>query len=298
MPKLSSGALLVLGAAFCWSISGACIKTAQTAFDSAQISGLRSGFALLFLCAVIRPWRGKLIPRPVVLLLSAVYAGMLVLFVQANLFTTSANAIFLQDTAPVWVSLLAPLALKEPFRLRDVGYLLACVGGIGLLFVGEVNLEAAPGQAPLLGNGLAICSGLMYAIVVMGLRWGRAKTLPTGTTPQKGPTEAEQIVLWGNLFGMLACIPFMGHFAPETQLGTPLAIVALLGIVQLGLGYYLFTLGVTHVPAAQAAMLGLLEPVLNPVWAYFFAHESPTPWALAGGFVILASVTLMSLRKE
>jgi drug/metabolite transporter (DMT)-like permease len=90
----------------------------------------------------------------------------------------------------------------------------------------------------------------------------------------------------------------MGAFSAETQLGAPLAIVALLGVVQLGLGYYLFTKGVARVPAAQAAMLGLLEPVLNPVWAFLAAHESPTPWAVAGGIVILASVTLMSLRKE
>jgi len=66
--------------------------------------------------------------------------------------------------------------------------------------------------------------------------------------------------------------------------------VLFLGVVQMGISYILFVRGLTVVPAAEASLLGMLEPMLNPLWAYLGVGERPSSWALAGGAVVLLSI--------
>ena len=66
-----------------------------------------------------------------------------------------------------------------------------------------------------------------------------------------------------------------------------------LGVVQIGFAYELFTYGIAHVPALEVSLVGMLEPVLNPVWVFLVLGESPGWWAVAGGAVIIAAVSSM-----
>ena len=75
-----------------------------------------------------------------------------------------------------------------------------------------------------------------------------------------------------------------------------LGLVAFLGVFQLGLSYLLFTRGLEGTPAVEAALLILLEPVLNPVWTYLFTGERPGPWAVAGGGIILAATAWRTVQ--
>jgi drug/metabolite transporter (DMT)-like permease len=68
-----------------------------------------------------------------------------------------------------------------------------------------------------------------------------------------------------------------------------LALLAYLGVFQLGLAYLCFARGIAHVPALEASLLVLLEPVLNPIWTYLVVGERPGPWALVGGAVVLGA---------
>ncbi|HUJ27791.1 MAG TPA: EamA family transporter, partial [Myxococcales bacterium] len=54
----------------------------------------------------------------------------------------------------------------------------------------------------------------------------------------------------------------------------------------------LFVKGVRKVPAAEASLISMLEPILNPVWVLLFFGERPGAWAVAGGAVVIASVVL------
>jgi drug/metabolite transporter, DME family len=92
-------------------------------------------------------------------------------------------------------------------------------------------------------------------------------------------------ILLGNLLAAAASLPGSVGGPPVT--GRDLAIVLFLGVFQLGLSYALFSRGLRHTPATEASLLALLEPVLNPVWAFFLAGERPGPWALAGGSLVL-----------
>jgi drug/metabolite transporter (DMT)-like permease len=75
-----------------------------------------------------------------------------------------------------------------------------------------------------------------------------------------------------------------------------LALILYLGIFQLGLAYALFARGLRDVPAVEASLLVLLEPVLNPIWTFLLAGERPGPWALAGGALILGATVWRTVQ--
>jgi drug/metabolite transporter (DMT)-like permease len=304
MDLVQRGRMCVIGAAVCWSVVGAGVKLVSPPLDGWQVACGRSLFAFIFVCAMFRPWRaGRLFPGVKVLLLSCVYAAMLVLFILANTLTKSANAIFLQDSALVWVILFAPLVLKEPFRLRDLGMFVVCAAGLTLLFMDQLDLRQKE------GNLLALLSGAAYATVLLSLRWGRSKAAAApppspaaGQSPAAPPADAELMLVWGNLLCVLACVPFLRPVnvaeAGTQKVVIACATVAMMGLVQLGLGYYLVSKGMRHVPAVEAALLTLIEPVLNPIWAFIAVQEVPGPWALLGGAVIIASVAYQAVGER
>ena len=111
----------------------------------------------------------------------------------------------------------------------------------------------------------------------MGLRWlGRRSDDPTATQPS---------LVAGNV---LACVLTLGMALPVEQLpARDLAILAFLGVIQIGLAYVCLVDGIRGVPALEASLLLLLEPVLNPIWAWLVHGEAPGEWALTGGAIIM-----------
>jgi drug/metabolite transporter, DME family len=256
-----TGPWLILAAAALWSTAGAAIKLCS--LNAWQISLGRSLVAACVLWLFLPGARARATRGTWAV--AAAYAVTVVLFTVANKLTTSANAIFLQDTAPLYVLLLSPLLLKEkPTRgeLLSVPLFL-----LGLLLFFKDKLT--PGQ--LSGNLIALASGVAFALCILGLR-------------RLGGSNAPALLL-GNLLAGAASFP--GALGGQTVTTRDLLIVLFLGVFQLGLSYALFARGVRHTPATEASLLVLLEPVLNPVWAFLLAGERPGPWALAGGSLVL-----------
>ncbi|MGQ0508875.1 MAG: DMT family transporter [Myxococcaceae bacterium] len=264
--------LAVLLAAVLWSTAGAAIKIAT--LSGWQISFGRSLVAALVLFALskeLRTW-----PSTRVLSVSVAYAGTVVLFVLANKLTTAANAIFIQDTAPLWVMLLSPLLLKERSTRGELLSVPLFFGGLILFFLDEL----APGQAT--GNALALASGVAFASCILGLRW-------LGE-------ESARALAWGNTLAALISAPFIASGPSLTP--NDVGIVVFLGVFQLAVPYLLFTWGLRRVRAVEASLLVLVEPVLNPIWAFLFAAERPGPWAMAGGAVILFATAWRTLAPS
>ncbi len=255
--------LLLIAAAVLWSTAGAAIKLCD--LSGWQIAGGRSLVAGTFLLLAVRETRRR--PTLPVLLVSVAYAFTVVLFVLATKLTTAANAIFIQDTAPLWVLLLSPWLVRErPTR----GELLAIPVyglGLGLFFLDELSA----GQVT--GNLIALASGVAFALSILGLRRLRAD----------GPAA----LVWGNLLAAGMALPFWSTGPAPRALD--LALLAYLGVFQLGLAYLCFSRGLERTPAVEASLLVLLEPVLNPIWTFLLAGERPGPWALVGGAVVLAA---------
>ncbi len=267
----------VLGAAALFATGGAAIKL--TALSGLQVACFRSGLAALFLFVVMPRWRRFLNLR--CLLVGVAFAATMVLFVSANKRTTAASAILLQSTAPLYVLALAPRLLGERPGARDLWLGLALLAGLALFFLGsEPAQSTAP--APLEGNLLATAASLCWAATLLGLRWlGRSDG-------QNGPP-----VIAGNLLACLACLPFA---LPVRDVGfLDLALVLHLGILQIGLAYLLLTVGLRRLPALEASLLLLCEPVLSALLAWLVHGEQLGPFSLAGGALILAATVARSL---
>jgi DME family drug/metabolite transporter len=214
------------------------------------------------------------------------YAGCLTLFVLANRLTTAANTIFLQSTAPLYLLFLAPWLLKEPVRREDLGFMLAVGIGLALFFVG-VEQPAATAPDPKRGNLLALGSGFCWALAVCGLRW-------LGSSEGRGSPAAA--VVSGNLTAFLVgfplALPVGSHTAGDW------AIIGYLGVFQIALAYVFVTNAIQLIPALEASVILLLEPVLNPVWAWVVQRETPGAWALLGGAIILGATTYRSWAES
>ena len=268
--------LLVLAAAVLFSTGGAAIKA--TSLTAWQVASFRSGIAALAVLVMLRGARRR--PDRATWLVGVVYAATLVLFVFANKHTTAANAIYLQGTAPLYILLAAPFLLREPVSRADIAFMCALGLGLAAFFIGqEPARQTAP--SPALGNMAALASGLTWAFTVMGLRWlGRRSEDPTATQPS---------LVAGNI---LACVFTLGLAVPVEHLSAhDLAILGFLGVFQIGLAYVCLVAGIRGVPALEASLLLLLEPVLSPIWAWLVHGEAPGHWALVGGAIIMVATT-------
>ncbi len=278
VPVARRGRVQVVLAALCFSTGGAAIKA--TSLGAFQVASFRSGVAALAMLLLLPRARARWSWRA--LLVGLAYASTMVLFVSSNKLTTAANTIFLQSSAPLYVLLLSPWVLKEPVRRADLAYMAVLALGLLLFFVG-VRAPDALAPNPVLGNVLATVAGLSWALTVFGLRWLEQRE------PEHGGARA---VLLGNLAAFFVCLPWA---LPVSGAGPRDALVIVyLGLVQIGLAYFFLMRAVESVPALEASLLLLVEPVLSPLWAFVLHGENPGRWSLAGGAVILGATLFRS----
>lgn len=264
--------LEIVLAALLFSTGGAAIKA--TTLSGFEVAGIRSAIAAIALVALVPAARRGYTLRAAGVGLA--FAGSLVLFVSANKLTTSAASIFLQSTAPLYVLLLGPWLLRERASRADLVLMVPVAVGLLLVFF---NTGAAVRTAPdpFRGNVLALLSGVTWAFAIMGLRW---------MSEQRGSSPMAAAVL-GNVFAALLCLPFLRSLSLVTP--GDWAALAYLGIFQVAGAYFFLTNGVRGLPAIDVALLLLVEPALNPVWAWIVHGERPTFLALAGGALILGA---------
>jgi len=273
---------MVLAAALLFSTGGAAVKACS--LSGWQIASFRSGLAALALLALMPAARRRW--TRLTWAVGVAYAGTMILYVVANKMTTAANTIFLQDTAPLYILVLSPLFLGEPGRRRDLGFMLILAVGMSLFFVG-VQPATATAPRPMLGNVLALCAGVCWALTLIGLRLlGRS-----------GQGEgAPAAVACGNLIACLVVLPLAFPVGPSTA--GDWATIVFLGVFQIALAYVFLTRGMRRVPALEASLLLLVEPVLNPIWAFFAHREVPTSWAMLGGAIVLGATTLKAILDD
>jgi drug/metabolite transporter (DMT)-like permease len=265
---------MLMSAAVLFSTGGAAIKAIS--MTPWQIASFRSGIAALALAALVpdgrRRWRWALLP------VAAAYAATLISFTMATKLTTSANAIFLQSTAPLYLLLIGPLLLKEPLSRTDLLFLGAVATGMALC-VGTAQPAVATAPDPRMGNLMGAVSGLSWAFTVSGLRW-------IGRREGAGNAATATVVL-GNLLACLATLP-KALPPPHADL-LNFGVLVYLGVFQIGLGYVFVTRAIRQVPAFEATTVLLLEPALNPVWVWLVQGERPAASSIAGGVLILSA---------
>ena len=258
--------LYVLAGAVLWSTGGVFIKE----IDAGALS--ITFFRCLFAAAWVAPFAwGRRFPRPLDAGVSIVlFTGLLGMYVAATKETTAANAIFLQYTAPVYVIILAPLLLHEHLHRSDLAALSICLAGIAVLFFGN------QGEADSVGLWLGLGSGLFYGLFLLWLRRLR---------------YADPIaVTFVNCAGVAVLLaPLPGVWDVDAQ---AVGLLAVMGLVQFALPYVLFTAGLRLIQGAEASLIALIEPVLNPIWVAIIVGEQPTAATVLGGAIILAGLAV------
>ena len=272
--------LAVLAAAVVFSTGGAAIKACQ--LPAWQVAGFRSGIAAFVLVLLVS--RARQLSWPI-LVVALAYAATLVSFVVANKLTTAAHAVFLQAAAPIYVLALEGLLLRAPFDRRDLP-IVGLVGAGLLLLLTDAGAAGITAPDPTRGNIVALSSGVFYALMLVGLRWIAADS--------RTPGAASAAALWGNVLAFVLCLPLALPVADSRPLDW--LVLAYLGAIQIALAYYLLTRAVRTVSALDVSLLLLLEPVLNPIWAWWLQGERPGPWAALGGALVLVATAWRTLR--
>ncbi len=278
VPSLAAGRCYVILAALLWSTSGAFTKVLREdtglglnvpAVGPLQLAFYRVLFAALMLLPFLR--RQDVSWRPAMLPMVLSFALMNALFVSALALGTAANAILLQYTAPMWMYLAAVWWLGEPADRRG-----AVALGIGLIGIAVIVGGGWQGGSPLVLT-MALGSGVAYAGVLLGLRVLRAQS-------------PRWLTMLNHLGGALALLPWIiGDPVPRVP---QLVVLFFYGTVQMGLPYLLVARGLRVVSPQEAGTLTLLEPILNPLWAYLAspATEGLRWYTLLGGAFILGAL--------
>jgi drug/metabolite transporter, DME family len=276
--SLTQGRVCIALAAILWSLSGGFTKfltgvmVQQHGFD--EVSALQIAFyRVLFAGLVLAPGlrRADLAFRPAMLIMALAFAAMNALFVSAMALGTAANAILLQYTAPMWMYLASISWLGERPERRSTIALLIGMMGIAVIIVGGWD----GGQ--LVTIVIALGSGVTYAAVLIFLR------LLRGLSPL-------WLTVWNHLLGALVLLPLIWNEPlPAWQ---QYVVLFLFGSIQMGLAYWLVARGLRVVSPQEAGAITLLEPLLNPVWAYLVWSKTETPPLVTyiGGALIVGAL--------
>jgi len=295
--ELWLGRLLCVAAAVLWSSAGLFIKRltdpAGAAWSGWQVAGMRSLIAGITLLALARlfvrptndapaapPARAALLDHRN-WVLGLVYGPTLLTYVLAQTYTTTANAIFLQCTAPLYILFLSAWLLRERPGIGDYLTLPALLAGIILILSAELTFREGA-----FGNVMALISGVGYAFVILLLRKWRDGCPLAGIAVGNFLLAAVGIGV--------ACAGPKGLVRPDASAWTQ---IAWLGVFQIGLAYFLFQAALKRITAVEAALLTLIEPVLCPLWAWLFADDRPPSGSLIGGAIILGGLLVHTLWK-
>lgn len=253
-----------------WSIAGIFIKLIP--WNSIVIAGLRSLIAGLVMFVYMRARGIGFTADRRSLAGGAALCLTLTCFVAANKLTTAANSIVLQFTAPMFIVVFSALFLKKRFSRADVLAVVLTMAGISLFFFDQLT----PGH--LAGNCVAIFAGMAFACYYMSL---------------EGASESQRmsVILIAHGLTFLVGLPFTFVYPPELS-AAPVACILVLGVVQLGIPYVLLGRASGACPPLACSLLGAVEPLLNPVWVFIFDGEAPGLWALIGGVVVVATITV------
>jgi drug/metabolite transporter (DMT)-like permease len=210
----------------------------------------------------------------------AMWAIMFTAFVIALSLTTTANTLVTMSVSPLLTVLFARAALSDPVPLRT--WLAATAAGVGILWMFRSSMD---------GSGHA--AGMLIAFIV-------PVAAALNVVVLRASAEKVDLIPAVMLGGALSCLVALPLALPFQATPRDITLLALLGIFQLGLPCMLLVLASRALLAPELALLGLLEVVLGPLWAWLGAGEVPARATLLGGLVVLCALVgneLAALRR-
>jgi drug/metabolite transporter (DMT)-like permease len=288
VPPITAGALpaggrehrnAVLMMLFCtvlWSLAGVFTRLLDGT-DGFEINFWRSLWCAIFVAAVLSVqhgtrWWGRLVHSGGPGLISGVmWAVMFTCFMIALTKTTVANTLVVMSVSPLLAALLGWMVLKE--RVAPRTWLSIGVAGLGIVWMVRHGLSAQG----LVGMAIAFGVPVAGAINIVNLK-------RTGAHVDLVPA-----VLLGAVISLVVTLPVAVPFSASTH---DMLILAGLGMFQLGLPCMLMVRAARHLAPHEIALLGLLEVVLGPLWAWLGAGERPADATMQGGVLVLAALAI------
>ena len=253
--------------ALMWSLAGFNIKMIE--WSPYAIAAGRSLVAVILLAPMVLRKGFQKIDRYVIG--GAIcYAAFNYCFITSSTLTSSAIAIMMQYTAPIYVALLSWLFLRERVGWADII-------SVGFVFLGMIFffLDSNSGGS-LKGNIVSIFNGITFAGISIFLRL------------QKDGNPALSMYL-GNVISAVAGLPIMWNAGmPDT---ISLLFLLLAGLL-VAVSYTLYAKASTGLSALETVLIPIIDPVMNPVWVFLFLDERPGALTIVGAAVILVSVTI------
>ncbi len=266
--------LLVLAAALLFASGGFLLKLVS--WHPMAVSAGRSMVAAVEILCYMAIRRHKLVINKAVLLGGAAMGLSSTFYVLANRFTTAANAILIQFTAPIFIILFMWMIFREKPGKLDIAATLILFAGMVLFF-----LESLSGDG-MLGNIMALLSGITYALVFMMKQFDGSDTVSS--------------VFIGCIIASLLGLPWL---LQEPQITLPSAGgMILIGLLQFGAPYLCLAEGLVGTPPVAASLISMIEPVLNPILAAIIVHERLGTLALIGAGIVIIGSLLYNVLKE
>jgi len=273
------GVLLMVGATLCWSMAGMLVRNMDLR-DSWEITFWRSLFMTLFILGVLAvQYRGGTFRRIRAVglpgfIAGALWALMYICFILALGLTTVANVLVIASVTPFSAALLGRLFLQEQIPGRTWLAMVAAFCGILLMFMEAMN------RGGLLGNLLALVIPFAFAVNVVILRRIEAHIdmIPT-------------LVVSGVL-SMAITLPLALPLEPTAK---DLGLLAIMGVVQLGIGVLLMILAAPQLAAAEIGLLAVLETIFGTFSTWLVVGERPGALTLLGGAVVIVALVINEL---
>ena len=269
------GQIYVALAALAWSSAGV-LQRELSVGTATQVAG-RAFFAVLALLVfvsfserggVVRAFTSMGWTGIAVAVATAVASAC---FIVALNHTTVANVLFLQAVSPIAAALIAWAALREAVSRRTGVAMVVALAGVGLMVGG-------PGGSQGLGLGLSVLMTLSFALGVVITRHRRDISMAPALC----------------LSQVLVLAAFAPFTHPTIVGARDLLLIVALGAGQIALGLAFLTIGARLIPAAEVALITLLEVVLGPLWVWLALSERPSTATLLGGSVVVAAVVVQA----
>lgn len=267
------GTLTMLSASVCFSLGGLLIK--MVPWNPLAINGVRNLIASCVIGLYIYFTHHRIKVNFTVLAGAVCMAGVTTMFTIANKLTTAGNAIVLQYSAPIWIILLMFVFFgKKPSRLEAVTIILV-LAGILCFFFDSLS------TGKIVGDLIAFLSGFFYAGMFMLNQF------------EKGDPLSSIVI------GQFLCGLVLSPMALRETVFSPsaLAAVFILGTVQVGLAYILFSIGTRLTDPVTASIINAMEPILNPILVAVFYGEMLGDLSLIGAAIVVGSILFYNIRQ-
>ena len=264
------GVICAIGAATVFSTGGVIVRRID--LPAWDVSFWRS----VLLVATILPllvWQRRTVwidvrnAGPALLASALVLAGSMVAFILALGHAPVANVLIVFGATPFITALLARLFLGEPLHRHTLVAMAVAVVGLAISVASSLKAGALLGMA--IAGIVVLCMSSNYVIVRHRRDVGMAPAL-----------------LLAGVVSAIVALPF----AQSGDVGVPQMVWLLaLGPGQLAGGLLLYMASLKRIPAGRAALLGLLELVLGPIWVWAIDGEKPADLTLVGGAIVIGS---------